>query len=155
MNPTISAYKVLNGLYNWDWYPLAPPGCKAIIYKALAVQGSWALQGTNAWFLGPLKDHFQCNLFYFPMMWAYRISGSADLFLQHCQVPNLSPTKHLYALTSKVSTETTNAVNTPKGKALIKILRAHLDALIALPPVTEEQRETAGTFEEPIWDLAV
>ncbi len=88
-------------------------------------------------------------------MWAYHISGSADLFLQHCQVPNLSPTKHLYTLTSKVSTETTNAINTPKGKALIKILWAHLDTLIALPPVTEEQRETASTFEETIWDLAV
>ncbi len=37
-NPNILAYKALNGPYNWDRYPLAPPGCKAIIYEALAVQ---------------------------------------------------------------------------------------------------------------------
>ncbi len=34
IDPTILAYKALNGLYNWGQYPLAPPGCKAIIYIA-------------------------------------------------------------------------------------------------------------------------
>ena len=33
INPNILAYEALNGPYNWDRYPLAPPGCKAIIYK--------------------------------------------------------------------------------------------------------------------------
>ncbi len=36
INPNISAYEALNGPYNWDRYPLGPPGCKAIIYKAPA-----------------------------------------------------------------------------------------------------------------------
>ena len=57
-NPEISAYEALNGPYDWNWYPLAPPGCKAIIYKAPAVWGSWASRGTNAWYLGPYKDHY-------------------------------------------------------------------------------------------------
>jgi hypothetical protein len=39
-NPEISAYEALNGPYDWNWYPLAPPGCKAIIYKVPTVQGS-------------------------------------------------------------------------------------------------------------------
>ena len=47
-NPEISAYEALNGPYDWNQYPLAPTGCKAIIYKASAVQGSWASRGTNA-----------------------------------------------------------------------------------------------------------
>jgi hypothetical protein len=42
INPDISAYEALNGPYNWDWYPLAPPGCKAVIYEAPAVRGLWA-----------------------------------------------------------------------------------------------------------------
>jgi hypothetical protein len=28
INPNISAYEALNGPYNWDRYPLTPPGCK-------------------------------------------------------------------------------------------------------------------------------
>jgi hypothetical protein len=58
INPNILAYEALSGPYDWDRYPLAPPGCKAIIYEAPAVWGSWALRGTNAWYLGPSADHY-------------------------------------------------------------------------------------------------
>ena len=64
INPNILAYEALNGPYNWDWYPLAPPGCKAVIYEAPAVQGLWASRGTDVWYLGPTMDHYRCNLFY-------------------------------------------------------------------------------------------
>ena len=56
INSNILAYKALNGPYNWDRHPLAPPGCKAITYKAPAVRGSWASQGTDAWYLWPSAD---------------------------------------------------------------------------------------------------
>ena len=106
INPTILAYEALNGPYNWDQYPLAPPGCKAIIYKAPAVQGLWASWGTDAWYLGPSAYHYRCNLCFVPETRAYPISGLAKLFMQHCQVPNLSPNAHLKALDSKSSRDT-------------------------------------------------
>jgi hypothetical protein len=37
VNPSISANEALNSPYDWGRYPLAPPGCKAIIYEAPAV----------------------------------------------------------------------------------------------------------------------
>jgi hypothetical protein len=75
-------------------------------------------------------------------MRAYRISGSAELFPQHCQVPNLSRDEHLKALTEELTTETTLAVGTTKGKALLKLLHTHLDTLISPPTTTGEQRVT-------------
>ena len=33
VDPTKSAYEILNGPYNWNRYPLAPLGCKAVIYE--------------------------------------------------------------------------------------------------------------------------
>ncbi len=143
-NPEISAYEALNGPYDWNKYPLAPPGCKAIIYKAPAVHGSWASRGTDAWYLGPSKDHYRCNLFYVPETRAYRISGSAELFPQHCQVPNLSRDEHLKALTEELKPETTAAAGTTKGKALLKLLRTHLDTMILPPTNMGEQRVTDG-----------
>jgi len=71
------------------------------------------------------------------------MSGSAELFMQHCQVPNLSRDEHLKALTEELQTETTIAVGTTKGKALLKLIRTHLDTLI-LPPTRGEQRVTDG-----------
>jgi hypothetical protein len=66
-NPEISlAYEALNGPYDWNRDPLAPPGCKAIIYEVPAVCGSCASRGTDAWYLGPSKDRYRCNCFMFP-----------------------------------------------------------------------------------------
>ena len=141
INPNISAYEALNGPYNWDRYPLAPPGCKAVIYEAPAVRGSWASRGTDAWYLGPSIDHYRCNLYFVPETQAYRILGSAELFPQHCQVPNLSPTAHLKALTEELQTETKIAAGTTKGQRLFKSLGKAIKAILA-PPNEEEQRVT-------------
>jgi hypothetical protein len=122
MTPGISAYKALNGPYDWGRYPLAPIGCKAIIYEVPAVRGSWASGGTDTWYLGPSKDHYRCNLYYVPEMRAYRISGSAELFPQDCQVPNLSPKEHLRALTKELQTTAQSVKETPKGRAMIRTL---------------------------------
>ena len=43
INPDNSAYEALNGLYDWNQYPLAPLGCKAVVYKDGDTRGSWAL----------------------------------------------------------------------------------------------------------------
>jgi hypothetical protein len=86
-NPAISAYKALNRLYDWNQYPLAPLGCKAVVYKDGNTRGSWALQGVDGWYLGPSMDHYQCDLYYIPQTRAYQVLGSTELFPQHCQ-PN-------------------------------------------------------------------
>jgi len=152
-NPDISAYEALNGPYDWNRYPLAPPGCKAIIYEAPAVRGSWASRGTDVWYLGPSKDQYQCNLCYVPKTRAYRISGSVQLFPQHCQVPNLSRDEHLKALTEELTTKKTVAAGTTKGKTLLKLLRTHLDALISPPTPTGEQRVTDSQLPNPQHDI--
>jgi len=139
INPNISAYEALNGPYNWDRYPLAPPGCKAIIYEAPAMRGSWASRGTDAWYLGPSADHYRCNIYYVPETRAYRISGSAELFPQHCQVPNLSNNAHLKALTEELEMTTSKVAQTHKGRALIKALGKAIKTILH-PTAAEEQR---------------
>ena len=42
VDPTKSEYEILNGPYNWNRYPLAPLGCKAVIYEDGDTRGSWA-----------------------------------------------------------------------------------------------------------------
>jgi hypothetical protein len=95
IDPTKSAYEAIHGPYDWNRFPLAPPGCKAIIYESPESRGSWASRGTNAWYVGPSLDHYRCNHYFVPETSAYRISGSTDLFPQHCQVPFLTWNKNL------------------------------------------------------------
>ncbi len=53
INPEILAYEALKGPYNWNRYPLALLGCKAVVYKDGDTRGLWASRGVDAWYLGP------------------------------------------------------------------------------------------------------
>jgi hypothetical protein len=59
IDPTKSAYEALHGPYDWNRFPLAPPGCKAVIYEAPESRTSRGSRGTDAWYLGPSLDHFR------------------------------------------------------------------------------------------------
>jgi hypothetical protein len=102
IDPNMSAYEAIQGPYDWNCFPLAPPGCKAIIYESPDAQGSWGSHETNAWYLRPLVDHYRCIHYFIPETRAYQISGSAKLFPQHCQVPFLSTKDHLQELTNEM-----------------------------------------------------
>ncbi len=73
IDPTKSAYKILNGPYDWNPYPLAPLGCKTIVHEDGDTRGSWASRGMDAFYLGPAKDHYRCNLYYIPETKAYHV----------------------------------------------------------------------------------
>jgi hypothetical protein len=76
IDPTISAYEALNGPYIWNRYPLPPLGCKAVVYEDGDSRGSWTSCGVDGWYLGPLTDHYRCNISFSPETRAYQISGS-------------------------------------------------------------------------------
>jgi hypothetical protein len=104
LNPAISAYKAIHGPYDCNCFPLAYSGCKAIVYKSPETRGSWGSRGIDAWCVGPLLDHYPCNHFFVPKTRAYQISGSAELFPQHCQVLFLMWNKHLQEVLDKLVT---------------------------------------------------
>jgi len=70
---------------------------------------------------------------------AYRISGSAELFPQHCQVSNLSNNVHLKALTKELETLTGVAAKTHKGRMLIKVLGKAIKAILNLPSMSDQR----------------
>jgi hypothetical protein len=83
---------------------------------------------------------------FFPETQAYCISGSAELFPQHSQIPNMSPHLHLLALTDELWDTTAVAASTSKGRRLLKLLQSNLQNILN-PPVSTttprtEQRVT-------------
>jgi len=69
---------------------------------------------------------------------AYRISGSAELFPQHCQVLNLSKHAHLKALTEELETSTGSAAKTHKGRVLKRALGKAIKAILNPPDASEQ-----------------
>jgi hypothetical protein len=134
IDPTKLANKILYGPYDWNRYPLALLGCKAVVYEDGNTRGSWASRGVDAFYLGPAMDHYRCNHYYIPDTRAYHISGSSKLFPQHCQLPMLTPHQHLQALTDELTEDTERAISKPKGRHLLKLLATRIDDLLTFPP---------------------
>jgi len=140
VDPTKLAYEILNGPYDWNQYPLAQLGCKAVIYEDGDTRGSWASRGVDGWYLGPSKDHYRCDLYFIPETRACRISGSTELFPQHCQIPCLTKQQHFRALTEELTEAVNEANATPAGKRLVKALQKKIEQALNPNIVQDEQR---------------
>jgi hypothetical protein len=145
---TSNANKVLYGQYDRNQYPLVPLGCKAVVYEDGDTRGSRALRGVDDWYLGPSMDHYRCDLYYIPETRGYQILGSTELFLQHCQLPDMTPHQHFHALTDKLMADTDHTSTTPKGQRIIQLLQDCIMALLAPPPTAKEQRVNNNTIRE-------
>jgi hypothetical protein len=58
LNPQLSAHAQLNGLFDYNATPLAPPGTRVIIHEKPDKRGSWAPHGQNGWYVGLTMEHY-------------------------------------------------------------------------------------------------
>ncbi len=125
---------MLYGPYDWNQFPLAPPGCKAVMYECPAHKGSWGSHCTNGWYLGLSINHYCCCHHLVPKTWAYQISGSAKLFPQHCQVPCLMWAEHLKGLSYEMVT-TLKVITPRKQQCVLTLICSKLPSQgISAPP---------------------
>ena len=89
-NPKLSAYQALEGTFDFNATPLAPPGTRALIYNPPSVRASWAPRGEDAWYIGPAMNHYRCFKFFVIDSNAYRISASAKFYPKNCRMPSTS-----------------------------------------------------------------
>ena len=141
ISPNKSAYETLEGPYDWNPYPIAPLGTRAIIYEDSDTRASWAPHVLDAWYLGPSKDHYRCHIYYVPETKGYRVSGSAELFPQHCREPTYSPDSHVKELSTELQENMATVGRKLRTVNVLKILARHLEAyLTGAPPPAPEQR---------------
>ena len=146
---------------------MAPPGTKAIIYDDADSRALSAPHGLDAWLLGPSKDHYHCHIYYIPETTGYCVSGSADLFPQHCIAPPFSNETHVNELSEEIQDTLTKLTRRERTLKTLRTLATHLDAFVSGTPLprsparnqppeeqrvvplqqTEEQRVV--TFQEP------
>ncbi len=111
-----------------------------MVYEDGDTQGSWASRGVDGWYLGPSKDYYRCDLYFIPETRAYRMSGSTELFPQHCLIPSLTKQQHFWALTEELAKAVVEANTTPAGKRLIKALQGKIKQALNPQIVQDEQR---------------
>ena len=90
LNPALSAYNQLFGVFDFNKMPLTPPGTRALIFEDPDTRESWAPHGKLAWYVGQAPDHYRCYRFYIPETGGTRISATAEFFPHYSAVPKLS-----------------------------------------------------------------
>jgi hypothetical protein len=119
---------------------MAPPGTKAIIYKDSDTRALWAPHGLDAWLLGPSKDRYHCHLFYVPETRGYKVSGSANLFPQHCMAPTNTPESHVQELSNELQHNLIALSRKQRNMTVSKSLAHHLDGYITGTPIPPQEQ---------------
>ena len=92
VHPQLSAHAHLNGVYDYNAHPIAPPGCKVVVYEGPNQRGSWQDHGVDGWYIGPSHHHYRCHIVYVPKSRATRIAdGSTEFFPHDIAVPKTDP----------------------------------------------------------------
>ena len=87
-NPKLSAYAALNGPFDFNRTPLAPPGTKILMHEKIGNRRSWAPRGTDGWYIGPALEHYRCITCYLPETHATRVADTVEYFPNTVPIPS-------------------------------------------------------------------
>ena len=65
-NPKLSAHAYIEGNFDYNKTPLAPPGTRVIAHDHPSTRATWAPNGEEGWTIGPSTEHYRCIRCYFP-----------------------------------------------------------------------------------------
>ena len=90
-NPKISAYIALEGIFDFNKTPLAPPGTRVVVHAKPDNRSSWDPNGFDAWYIGPSKEHYRCVKVYNPKSRKETNADTVLFFPKHIPLPEITP----------------------------------------------------------------
>jgi hypothetical protein len=75
LNPKISAHTQLNGHFDFNQTPTAPPGIRVLAHIKPAKRTTWSPHAEDGWYIGPAMESYQCYCIWF---WDSRATRICD-----------------------------------------------------------------------------
>lgn len=117
LNPRISAYTIIHGVFDFNITPLAPVGCKIIIHNHSDERATWANHGSRGFYIGPCMKHFRNYKCFTPFENSRRKSNTVEFFPTMCNNPIITQTNRLnMILTNLVDAPTSPAPTIPSAQ---------------------------------------
>ena len=155
MNPKLSAYAQVNGPFDYNRTPLAPPGIRVLVHEKPSNRGSWDPHGIDGWYIGPAMDSYRCFKTYIWKTKGERISDTLEWFPHWVKMPTSSNMDLLVATTKDILT----ALESPPYNSPLSPLTDSEYALLkefsnifhkhATEPIVEIQSKTVETDPAP------
>ena len=102
VNPKLSAWAYLFGMFDFNKCPLAPPGTKVVLHEKPSNRASWAYHGTDGWYIGPSLEHYRCVKIYVPETGAVRNADTVKFFPSTIPLPQTSTEDYLKQASSDI-----------------------------------------------------
>jgi predicted Abi (CAAX) family protease len=64
INPKLSASAHIDGQYDFNRAPMAPPGTRIIYHETPSRRRTWAPHGQYGWYIGPALEHYRSYMVY-------------------------------------------------------------------------------------------
>jgi hypothetical protein len=90
INPLMSAYAQLNGHFDFNRTPLAPPSTRVISNEKPDQWASWDPHGLDGYYLGPALDHYRCYQVHITKTKGTRIVDTVEFFPTTLLMPRTS-----------------------------------------------------------------
>jgi hypothetical protein len=161
INPRMSAYAQLNGHFDFNRTPLAPPGTRIIAHEKPDQRTSWDPHGVDGYYLGPALDHYRCYQVHITKTKGTRIVDTVEFFPSNLSIPETSSKD----LASIAALELSHALQDPSpaapfshiGTAQLQALRQLSDIFSAAlpsgtaqhaPPLTQNSSQFRSTVQQ-------
>ena len=89
-DPSKSAYKDLQGVFDYNKTPMAVLGTKALAFVDPDKQAAWQSHGVDAFVVGRCPLHYCLLEFFNPKTRAYLKTGTYKLYPRHSTVPTIN-----------------------------------------------------------------
>ena len=146
INPKLSAYTQLFGVFDYNATPLAPIGTKAFIHERPNQRSTFADHGKIAFVIGPAMEHYRELTFYVPSTRGIRNTDTYVFLPTKFELPaNAAADRATAALE-----DFTSAIKQPKTKQIpfkTASINKAIDALTAL--LSPKRATTKNTVASP------
>ncbi|KAG7340278.1 hypothetical protein IV203_023821 [Nitzschia inconspicua] len=97
LNPKLSAWAQLHGMFDYNRTPLAPPGCQVLVHEKPAQRESWAPHATDGWYIGPALESYRCHTVWISETRRERITDTVSFFPKAVALPLATPDDLIHA----------------------------------------------------------
>ena len=104
VNPKLSAHSFINGPFDFNAAPIAPPGSKVVIHKKSDSRNSWDYRGKTGWYIGPAMHHYRCVHCYVPSTHAEITADTVKFLPEKIPFPQATMESYLKQAVSDIIT---------------------------------------------------
>ncbi len=94
-NPKLSAWAAIQGIFDFNKSPMAPPGTQILIHSKPDKRASWVYHGQLGWYVGPAPDHYRCVTCYLPKSHKEIISDTVKFIPNYVPIPHANIDDHI------------------------------------------------------------